>query len=73
MVQDKEQVQEIMVVQEVQEVQTFLEEMLVLLADLVPKRLGMNDPERLAMLTVGPMLWLTALLKPLVKLEPLTH
>ena len=38
----------------------------ILLADLVPKRLGMNDPERLAMLTVGPMLWLTALLKPLV-------
>ncbi len=38
----------------------------IVLADLVPRRLGMNDPERLAMLTVGPMLWLTALLKPLV-------
>jgi CBS domain containing-hemolysin-like protein len=38
----------------------------IVLSDLVPRRLGMNDPERLAMLTVGPMSWLTALLKPLV-------
>ncbi len=38
----------------------------IVLADLVPRRLGMNDPERLAMRTVGTMLWLTALLKPVV-------
>jgi len=38
----------------------------IVLADLVPRRLGMNDPERLAMRTVGPMSVLTALLKPLV-------
>ena len=38
----------------------------IVLADLVPRRLGMNDPERLAMLTVGPMSLLTTLLKPLV-------
>lgn len=38
----------------------------IVLADLVPRRLGMNDPERLAMHTVGPMLWLTRLLKPVV-------
>jgi CBS domain containing-hemolysin-like protein len=36
------------------------------MADLVPKRLGMNEPERLAMLTVGPMLALLTVLKPLV-------
>jgi hypothetical protein len=38
----------------------------IVLADLVPRRLGMNDPERLAMRTVGPMIALTTLLKPLV-------
>lgn len=38
----------------------------IVLADLVPRRLGMNDPERLAMATVGPMLWLSALFKPVV-------
>jgi CBS domain containing-hemolysin-like protein len=38
----------------------------IVLADLVPRRLGMNDPERLAMRTVGPMSLLTTLLKPLV-------
>ncbi|HSI48019.1 MAG TPA: hemolysin family protein [Ideonella sp.] len=38
----------------------------VLLADLLPKRVGMNDPERLAMRLVGPMLWLSALFKPVV-------
>jgi CBS domain containing-hemolysin-like protein len=38
----------------------------IVLADLVPRRLGMNDPERLAMSTVGPMSLLTTLLKPLV-------
>ena len=38
----------------------------IVLADLVPRRLGMNDPERLAMTTVGPMSLLTTLLKPLV-------
>jgi len=35
-------------------------------ADLFPKRLGMNDPERLAMRMVGPMQTLTTLLKPIV-------
>lgn len=38
----------------------------IVLADLVPRRLGMNDPERLAMRTVGPMSLLGRLLKPLV-------
>jgi CBS domain containing-hemolysin-like protein len=38
----------------------------IVVADLVPKRLGMNEPERLAMLTVGPMLALLTVLKPLV-------
>ncbi len=38
----------------------------IVLADLVPRRLGMNDPERIAMRTVAPMLWLTGLLRPLV-------
>jgi CBS domain containing-hemolysin-like protein len=38
----------------------------IVLADLVPRRLGMNDPEQLAMRTVGPMSLLTTLLKPLV-------
>jgi CBS domain containing-hemolysin-like protein len=38
----------------------------IVLADLVPRRLGMNDPERLAMSTVGLMSLLTTLLKPLV-------
>jgi len=33
-------------------------------ADLFPKRLGMNDPERLAMRLVKPMRWLMALLMP---------
>lgn len=35
-------------------------------ADLFPKRLGMNDPERLAMRLVGPMQACITLLKPLV-------
>ncbi|GAA4341575.1 hemolysin family protein [Variovorax defluvii] len=35
-------------------------------ADLFPKRLGMNDPERLAMRMVGPMQVLITTLKPLV-------
>lgn len=38
----------------------------IVLADLVPRRLGMNDPERLAMRTVGPMSVLATLLMPLV-------
>lgn len=38
----------------------------IVLADLVPRRLGMNDPERMAMRTVAPMLLLTRLLRPAV-------
>ncbi|WP_077035366.1 hemolysin family protein [Pelomonas sp. KK5] len=37
----------------------------IVLADLVPKRLSMNEPERMALVVVGPMLWLVAVLKPL--------
>ncbi|MDN3921726.1 hemolysin family protein [Roseateles violae] len=37
----------------------------IVLADLFPKRLAMNEPERLAMAVVSPMLGLVAVLKPL--------
>ncbi|MBB4844112.1 CBS domain containing-hemolysin-like protein [Paucibacter oligotrophus] len=37
----------------------------IVLADLVPKRLSMNEPERVALALIGPMLLLCALLKPL--------
>ncbi|HEY0954150.1 MAG TPA: hemolysin family protein [Roseateles sp.] len=37
----------------------------IVMADLVPKRLAMSEPERVAMLLVGPMLLLCRLLKPL--------
>jgi len=37
----------------------------IVLADLVPKRLSMNEPERIAMALVGPMLLLCRVLKPL--------
>ncbi|MDT8998769.1 hemolysin family protein [Paucibacter sp. APW11] len=37
----------------------------IVLADLVPKRLSMNEPERIAMVLIGPMLGLATLLKPL--------
>lgn len=37
----------------------------IVLADLVPKRLSMNEPERVAMALVGPMLALCRVLKPL--------
>nr|WP_277596129.1 hemolysin family protein [Roseateles puraquae] len=37
----------------------------IVMADLVPKRLSMNEPERVAMSLVGPMLLLCRLLKPL--------
>ncbi len=37
----------------------------IVLADLVPKRLSMNEPERMALAVIGPMLWLVAVLKPL--------
>ena len=37
----------------------------IVMADLVPKRLSMNEPERVAMALVGPMLMLCRLLKPL--------
>ncbi|MBK9362711.1 MAG: HlyC/CorC family transporter [Rubrivivax sp.] len=38
----------------------------VVLADLIPKRVGMVEPERVAIRVVGPMLWLARLLMPLV-------
>lgn len=38
----------------------------IVLADLIPRQLGMNEPERLAMLTVAPMQGLTVLLGPVV-------
>ncbi len=37
----------------------------IVMADLVPKRLSMNEPERVAMTLVGPMLLLCRVLKPL--------
>jgi CBS domain containing-hemolysin-like protein len=37
----------------------------IVLADLVPKRLSMSEPERVAMALVGPMLLLCRVLKPL--------
>jgi CBS domain containing-hemolysin-like protein len=37
----------------------------VVLADLVPKRWSMNEPERVALSLIGPMLTLVTLLKPL--------
>ncbi|HEX2010800.1 MAG TPA: hemolysin family protein, partial [Roseateles sp.] len=37
----------------------------VVLADLVPKRWSMNEPERVALALIGPMLGLVTLLKPL--------
>ncbi|MBY0368866.1 MAG: HlyC/CorC family transporter [Proteobacteria bacterium] len=39
--------------------------MFIVLADLVPKRLSMNEPERVAMMLVGPMLLLCRALRPL--------
>ena len=38
----------------------------ILFADLMPKRLSMAEPERLALLVAQPMQWLMAVLKPLV-------
>ena len=38
----------------------------ILLADLLPKRLSMAEPERLAVRVCQPMQWLTTLFKPLV-------
>ncbi|OWQ89786.1 hemolysin family protein [Roseateles terrae] len=38
--------------------------MFVVLADLLPKRLSMNEPERVAMTLVGPMIFLTLVLRP---------
>lgn len=37
----------------------------IVLADLVPKRWSMNEPERIAMSLIGPMLALVTLLRPL--------
>ncbi|MDP0941688.1 CNNM domain-containing protein, partial [Klebsiella quasipneumoniae] len=39
--------------------------MFIVLADLVPKRLSMNEPERVAMMLVGPMLLLCRARRPL--------
>ncbi|MFN5049802.1 hemolysin family protein [Roseateles sp.] len=37
----------------------------IVMADLVPKRLSMNEPERVALALIGPMQGLVSLLKPL--------
>ncbi|TDP09499.1 CBS domain containing-hemolysin-like protein [Roseateles asaccharophilus] len=37
----------------------------IVMADLVPKRLSMNEPERVALALIGPMSGLVTLLKPL--------
>lgn len=37
----------------------------IVVADLVPKRLAMNEPERMALIVIGPMQALVTLLKPL--------
>lgn len=37
----------------------------MVVADLVPKRLAMNEPERMALAVIGPMLALVAVLEPL--------
>src|SRR5262249_61274580 len=37
----------------------------ILLSDLLPKRISMNEPERMALLVIGPMSVLVSLLKPL--------
>lgn len=37
----------------------------IVLADLLPKRLSLNEPERLALVVIGPMHKLMALLRPL--------
>jgi len=37
----------------------------IVLADLVPKRLSMNEPERVALILIAPMLALCTLLRPL--------
>ena len=44
---------------------TAITSLFIVLADLVPKRLSMSEPERVAMALVGPMLVLCRLLKPL--------
>ena len=38
----------------------------ILFSDLFPKRLGMAEPERIAVRVVTPMLWWTRLLRPIV-------
>jgi len=44
---------------------TSITALFIVMADLVPKRLSMNEPERVAMTLVGPMLMLCRVLKPL--------
>ncbi|MCV2355544.1 hemolysin family protein [Paucibacter sp. B2R-40] len=43
----------------------FIISLFIVLADLVPKRLSMNEPERMALAVIGPMQALVTLLKPL--------
>ncbi len=38
------------------------------LGELVPKRLGINSPEKIAKIVVGPMIFISTLFSPLVKL-----
>lgn len=38
------------------------------LGELVPKRLGINSPEQIAQVVAGPMLFITRLFSPLIKL-----
>ena len=45
---------------------TVVTSLFILLADLLPKRLSMAEPERLAVRVSLPMQWLSALFKPLV-------
>ncbi len=45
---------------------TLVTSLFILLADLLPKRLSMTEPERLAVLVCRPMHWLMVVFKPLV-------
>lgn len=42
--------------------------MTIWLGELVPKRLGINSPERIAQVVAGPMLFITRLFSPIIKL-----
>lgn len=45
---------------------TLVTSLFILFADLIPKRLGMADPERMAMIMAGPMAALVRWLRPLL-------